>query len=179
MTKLVVVDLDEVCAKFMKYMTDIYGDPVRWDTYKLSDMFPDHARKVYNTVDDPATYKDLLPVPGAVDGANMLHKYLGLELIYVTARPKAAEAVTLIWLDNKGFPNSDNLVVTSTHDEKVDLIKDMNPWSLIEDRGATVLRTVNYVKYPLLYDRPWNRGFNLPRVLDWQDIYYRLEKVVK
>lgn len=166
-----LIDCDDVIAEFMFYMVSRFGQPERWDTYNLKDMYPDEPEdRLWNVVMHPPTYRELLPIHGAAETLQDLYN-AGLTVTYVTARPKRAKAITRTWLEANHFPNFKNVIVTEGHSEKIALLRDMEIWGLVEDRGSTLLSVNNYVKHSYLFDRPWNRGFkSLRRVLGWNHL---------
>ena len=172
------VDLDEVCAEFMPKVVAAFGEPARWDTYILSKMYPDVLKQdLTDFVLKKETYQYLSVIPGAKETLMNLHHGVGLSIRYVTARPSDARDITMDWLRHNNFPNYNSLIITHGHDEKIDFIKDTEPWGVIEDRGSTLLSVIGYIQNGYLFDRPWNRGFNsLRRVISWNHLYNSILK---
>lgn len=176
----IIFDLDDVVADFMTFAVTLFGVPSRWDIFYLPQMYP-HLDEdyIWGQIRSADTYRDLLPMPGAREGLDKLSK-LGLDFEYATARPAKLENLTLGWLERYDFPNRDRVTLTSGHDGKVEFIRALQPFGLVEDRGHTLLSVQNYISEGYLFDRPWNSGFKSQRrIISWNHLVRAITDDVK
>lgn len=183
------IDIDEVMVDFLSAFLDDYnikhGTDYRRDTFHSfgmhhvmqEDMATITERvKIFEQSD---SFRNLVPVTGAVEGVNELAK--NNDLIIVSSRSEAIHDYTRDWL-NQHFPKKIAEVHFSSHpyvnrqstNSKADLCLMLRLDVLIEDALEYVLPCAQQGIKVLLFDTPWNRQPDLPanitRVHSWQDI---------
>lgn len=93
------------------------------------------------------------PLPGAVEALNILASS-GLEICYVTARPKQAKKITLEWLKRWGFPSGWMLMTKSKDSVARGLRLDL----MIEDAPLEIERLRRAGVNVVVYRQPYNNG---------------------
>lgn len=106
-------------------------------------------------------FKDVMPFKGAADILNQLANIY--TIIYITARPKEAELVTLEWIEKNGFPKGEILFSTQKHETA----KHLNVMAAIEDAPHEI-DSYLAAEIPVFVKRqPYN--LNYQNVFDWAD----------
>jgi hypothetical protein len=156
------IDIDGVCASFFPAVIERFGTPVS-NAYSLEQMFPDRKREVWDFVDSPGTYDNLLPLPGAAETTLKLSSEH--DLVFITARPKHTAPNTIQWLRRNRFPEVD--VIHSNDKVAVALLLGLELF--IEDNLWTARRLARHMPC-ILFNWTYNQGDYSPRVNDWSEI---------
>lgn len=120
------------------------------------------------------------PVPGSVSAIDMLSR--SHTIVIVTARPRSVEQETRQWLETH-FPT----LVYSLHFQEVEdhfraskgvICRELGVDVFIDDAAHQIEHVAPHVSHALLFDRPWNRGYqsqvgNVARVHTWEAILWR------
>lgn len=165
---LVVLDIDGVVADFStcfnRWVESEHGywpAPCdRWDWYR---DYPDGERLWHDFNQPDVLCRELGaadPYPDAADGIAVLKDRH--DLAFVTYRDPATEAVTKVWLERHGMGG---IPVVHTHDKST-----VNAGLYVDDHPETVAGLRSRLRNGVLMDRPWNQGWDLPRVFGWGDV---------
>lgn len=93
------------------------------------------VRTLFTTYcNDPDFYRGLVPVSGAVEGAQWLKKHFS-KMYYVTHRPRSARVNTLWWLKRFGFPDAELVMPRGA---KIVTAKRLGLRYFIDDRVSTI-----------------------------------------
>ena len=163
-----VLDIDGIACRF----SDCYNRWVerehgywpapcdRWDWYR---DYPDGDRlwAEFNTPDVLCRELDGAdPYPDAADGIAVLRDRY--DLAFVTYRTPETETVTRRWLARHGMGG-----VPVVHaSDKAAVVASL----YVDDHPETVANLRARLRNGVLMDRPWNRGWDLPRVFGWGDV---------
>jgi len=159
------VDIDGVVADFhatadawLREQTGESHPPTRWDWFRqytdgavLWDRFWDDA------VRDKAVLTTCEPIAGAIPALLLLEE-LGHEVVFITHRWPEFAADTEWWLAERGIP----FLVAYVADKSTvecDFYVDDKPENVV------ALRTAG--KRAVLFGRPWNTAWDLPRATSW------------
>lgn len=148
MNGVVICDIDGILMNFVdsfgKAAKDLgFEVPDKPNTFYglYGDLSAEQIASCFRRHDQPDFYEQFHNVyPGAVEGLSQL-KTLGLEIRYLTDRPKLAHNMTYKWLYVQGFPNPEGLTCC---DGKIPFIealladKDMNVLALIDDKPSNL-----------------------------------------
>lgn len=114
-----------------------------------------------------------LPTPFLADVLKWVHEITGRPIAVVTQRNWITSAVTHDWLEEHldGIPFYAYIINGSS---KNDTLHMLGVDIFIDDRWKTIGNLISRIKYPVLYNRPWNIGRPLDlevlRVRDLRDI---------
>lgn len=171
MTKI-AIDLDGVCFDFVGGFASTHGSPEFPRKYSMHEMYPSLPRDVIqNTIADEKTYWMSQPIENAVDAMNALNNIPGIEMEYVTIRPKHLQQVSVMMLVLNRFPTLP-LVMMDTFPGKIAYINE-EKFDMVLDDNTEVVQGVN-VKFPYLFTQPWNIEFPWEfRVNGWREFYAR------
>jgi 5'-nucleotidase len=163
-------DLDGVVADFAtvanEWICETYGyepvEPSYWDWFE---QYPDGKmawRSMWERANESGLFRRCPEVPGAVKGVKQLLD-AGAEVVFVTHRnPRHAEH-TVEWLIERGLPRN----VAFLRDKSL-LRADV----YLDDKPETVAELLD-LEYPtFLFDQPWNRDWELPRVSSWNEFVF-------
>lgn len=111
---------------------------------------------------------DLQPYPGAIRGLARLRRNHGVML--VTSRPRDMMDVTKRWLSRRNIPHDRLLQFQEGSKHRSEYPFDV----FVDDHLREALALVGKVPHIILFDRPWNRSFNvaghLKRAHSWGEI---------
>lgn len=141
----VLCDLDGICADLLPAWLGLYnnryGDSVTvaditdWDVARCVK----HPRKIYGVLDRPNVYRELKPVPGAVDGLWRICN-AGHHVVIATATPRRVEVATekLQWIkEHLPFIDHENIVIVHRKDLlRGDVLIDDAPRNILRHRAA-------------------------------------------
>ncbi len=189
------IDIDEVLVDFLtpflEYHNARYGTAYQWDdfhSFGMHHVMDETPQKIAERIEAflrTDKFKNLQPVPGAVEAVNTLAK--NHELIIVSSRNDSVHEDTRRWLDEH-FPAKIAEVHFSDHPyasrdsvhTKVGLCKLVRLDLLIEDALEYALPSAEAGIRVLLFDTPWNRRPDLPanvtRVYSWEGIVDVIKK---
>jgi len=116
-------------------------------------------------------YDWLNPIPYAAKALEELTS-LGVELVYITARPKSTKDTTIEWLDRHGFPSAK---LINVRDSKVPAVSREKVDYFIEDRleyANDIAAEGTSVILLDVYMRKWKRnlGDNIKLVYNWNEV---------
>jgi 5'-nucleotidase len=165
------VDVDSVVAELgdvwlgrynKDYNDHLTSKDIRsWDTHLY--VKPECGKKIYEYLEDPTLYDEVLPVIGSQDGIKFIKQFC--RVVYVTSSTVGASGAKYRWLRRYGFiTNLDDYMECK---DKSLIRTDY----LLDDRFENV---VSFHGFGILFNRPWNRGskyFYSARLKDWNDIY--------
>lgn len=161
----ILCDVDDVLVDFVSSWLAVYNldwedtltpDKVTdWDISKF--VKPECGKGIYAYLSNPGLYYTARAVPDAYDGVRGL-RALGHQVTFLTAADNPGKR----WfLGFRGFRGDlEDYVV---HAQKWTYPGDL----LIDDNGDTVSR---FPGHKVLFDRPWNRHYDLPRVATWVEV---------
>lgn len=168
---IIASDIDDVLVPFVpewirRYNID-YGDNLKVEEINewslLSFVKPKCGKKIYDYIEQPNIYDNLLPIEGSLKGINNLKKQ-GHRIIYATASTEGHAKVKYHWLKKYGFIDNIN-DYAELHDKSL-IYADI----LIDDRYDNVK---NFRGLGILYRAPWNK--NSPYytwMSGWNDMTY-------
>jgi 5'(3')-deoxyribonucleotidase len=182
------IDLDEVLADFLSAFIE-YHNATHQTSLKQEDFlsygFEDACGKTEEEmVDDihnfhqTPYFKKLKPIAGAPESLRLLKP--GNELFIITSRQDSIAAATKEWVW-RYFPDIFSDVFLTNHYAKSGNTKSKKEFCdllkldiLIDDQLAFALECLAPERKVFLFDRPWNRGAELPagisRVYSWPEI---------
>lgn len=160
-----LVDMDGVLCNliekwFGRYNAE-YGDQLRldaldtWGPHRIAKA----GRAVYKYLSEPGFFRDLKPIPGAVEGVRSLLDH-GHEVVVVTAA-KNGHRDKLDWIrEHLPFLSPENVVFTHR--------KELVRGDVLFDDAPHNLEAFARYGTPVAMAYPYNRGVPFPRVPDWQ-----------
>lgn len=165
--KRLLVDMDSVTTDLMskwhqRYNAD-YDDDLtvekvsHWGMHEL--VKQECGSKIYDYLEEEGFYRDLSPLPHAVETLERLSE--DFEIFLVTASPVNAMADKVRWVKTH-LPFFDPQKIVFTHHKyivKGDLLFDDAPHNLLafQQHGGLAVAM----------DYPYNRGIDCPRVKNW------------
>lgn len=165
---IVVVDIDNTVHEsditMNRVSMELFNSPFRWcqqnEWYTGADpsMPMENALQVFNRLHDRDMIFLTQPYTGAPEGLHTIQN-AGYEIHYYTDRKAEAHEATYDWLNEYGFPSTDNLMCCSDKRGQIAKIGD-RLCTIIDDR----VRTLLYVKYELGCEKvfslkqPYNRN---------------------
>lgn len=169
--KTIAVDVDGVCAdihtEWLRLYNRDYNDTLAiqnitdWDMTKF--VKSECGIKIYEYLEDPTLYDNILPLPDARRRIGTL-KAFGYRVIYATASPVKSYGRKFEWLKQYDFIQNGNDYI-ETKDKgliKADILIDDYP----ENFNSFVGRKI-------IFSRPWNLHDNRPdcfRVDTWNGV---------
>lgn len=165
------VDLDDVCFEFVDEFIGRFGQPLN-QSGGLHSMWSNIPAEVIDYV--VAHDEIYLAMPPVKDAAETLREMVGVvEMEYVTARNVSLAKTTVIKLAMHHFPTLP-LVMTGSHDAKIEYLRQGNFDFIIDDSPKIVTSVKDTVKFPYLLTKPWNVDLDWNfRVLGWREFHER------
>ena len=164
------LDVDDCIADFVFAVGRKLGPPTKPGAYTLTEMFADSPVQAKALIHDAEFHSMLPPVSGAVAGVRQMVKSTGAEVCYVSSRLPEFGTLTRAWLWHWRFPQGRVFCVGKTAGSKADCIKAQGASLSIDDNPAALdeikLLTVSE---PVVFDRPWNAGYEAMRMRGWDD----------
>lgn len=144
-----------------------YWDPAHYDDLLAELPEPYRTEEVERMVSelywDPETYRQAMPIPGALEAAQWLARRK-LLTAYITRRKSHTEAVTKAWLQERGFP-----LRPVHHVErpatKADVAERIGARVLVDDSPREALEFAEAGLVPILLAHRYNRHVDDPRVM--------------
>jgi len=193
------IDIDDVIAEFRKGFLNYYkkqgNDFDFWEAYKsnsVKEFFTDW-NKVDKDIDDfhyLPELEELDLVEGSSEVVNSLFEQH--EIVFITSRPKEHKNTTRRFM-KKYFPESLRIVHSEEMDKSIDENKKhLTKGEICEEESVDVMIEDNslYAKdcaergiFVFLLEKPWNKEKdfneyqNIEKVKDWNEIYYKLNKI--
>lgn len=113
--------------------------------------------------DNPWIFTNALPIPKAVKALKFLA--MSWEIVYLTARPKWAEKITLEWLNCHGFPQGEVILSLDKGAE----VKRLGA-SLAIDDAPQEIKKLSRIIPVLIYAQPYNQGLkHLGQRITWEE----------
>lgn len=193
---LIAVDIDQVLADMVTGIAKFHNE--RYGTSLTKESFHSfHFWKVWGGTEEEMVekmhqfygtsyFKDLLPLPGAVEGIEALSR--SYELTIATARPHYLEADTRAWLERHFQGRFSGIHFTNAHandgtpaSSKLEICARLGAACLIDDYlpEGEATRIPEGLRF-LLLDALWNRKTALParaeRARSWKDVVALLAK---
>ncbi len=193
----IAIDLDEVLADYVNTFLDYHNA-----TYKTSfnkQQIKEYAwwklfnctkeeiiKRAYNFY-ETKYFRNLRPIRGSIEAVSILARNHNLSVI--TSRPSDIKQETLTWL-NRYFPQKFSEVYftnewsksdlnTNDH-KKSDLCKKLEIPVIIEDAPETSMECAESGMQVLLYDCPWNKKIQHPkiqRIKSWPEALREISKL--
>ena len=169
---IIAVDVDDVVADLpsiwyalynREYNDDLAPERVlSWDTHKY--VKPECGERIYRYLDEPELYNAVLPVPGALEGVQLL-RYYGHRVVFVTSAVPKQMGRKYWWLIAHHFlygkdSREDYVEATDKSLIRADALVDDGPHNLENFQGTRVLFT-----------RPHNHAAkDYHRVNSWKEV---------
>lgn len=167
-TKIIFVDVDDVCARLSEVWLGRYNkdyndnltdkDLTDWNIDKF--VKPECGLKIYHYLKDPGIYDEVVPRDGSIEGVNILRE-LGYKVLFATSCPIEVAGRKFHWL------------------KQYDYIKKERDYIEIRDKsllkGEYMLddsydNVSGFTGYSYLLTRPWNKNrLWYHRVIDWNE----------
>jgi len=183
---IIAFDMDSVLTEgefLRKYVADYFGMPIE-DTRHSPDGYEKFNFKVPGDVSEKEIVEVInrcileespsaLPTPFMAEVMRWVYEVTGKPISVVTLRHSMSMGVTHDWLVEHldGIPF--NAYVINGR-PKNDMLRMLGVNIFIDDRWKTIGNLISHIKYPVLYNRPWNMGRPLDlevlRVRDLRDI---------
>lgn len=158
---LVCVDVDNTIADTLASLRTAFPFAGADET----DFTPWGATQAYfASPDGILTLWKAPPFPGAAPFLRALGRTR--RLLYLTARPPEAEAMTYRWLARHGFPEAP-VRATGDDDAKCKALRELRPRLLYDDNVRILIEAMLLGVPYAVHDRPWNRRVSGPRILAW------------
>lgn len=162
----ILLDMDGVLtnliAKWFRVYNEEYGDTLHLE--QLSEWGPHRfakaGRAVYKYLSRPGFFRDLEPIPGAVQGVRRLLD-MGHEVVIVTAA-KNGHRDKADWVrEHLPFLPDENIVFAHR--------KELVRGDVLFDDAPHNLEAFRPYGLPVAMDYPYNRGIDCARVSDWAE----------
>jgi hypothetical protein len=152
-----------------------YGAPIMNNSETLYDMWPDVNYTKHFA--DKKFLLNLRCVPLAHEAIWALHVD-GMQIEFLSARPEDKLPVTLEWMRRNRFPAVPVHLVGS-FEAKMPFVQTMIsqgtvPEMIIDDWGPFILQARGEGLNAMVFDQPWNRSYNVPRIRGWYNVLMRL-----
>lgn len=113
--------------------------------------------------ENPWVFQEASPITGAVEAVNYLSQ--SWEIVYLTARPKWAEKITLEWLNRHSFPQGE--VILSF--DKGAQVQRLGA-SLVIDDAPQEIKKLSQIIPVLIYAQPYNHYLkHLGQRITWEE----------
>jgi len=174
MELIALLDIDDVLADTVPAWLKLYNrkykqklrkeDILDWNIAKYT--VPECGDKIYDLLKSKSLYKQIKPLPDALEGVNLLRN-TGFTIVYATGGKPEYSAYKQEWLINNGFfQREDRYIQTaSKHLIRSHLIIDDNYDNICKSQA-----------FGLLFNCPWNQQYDFKnRMMGWNEII----KVIK
>lgn len=177
----ILVDMDDVMTNLLevwtKFLGDIYGVYVNKDDIKEWDMrvaYPTlTSEQIYSVTNDERLWKEVRPIPGAVEYLQALKYHDGHDIYIVTAAHYGSIEYRVKHVIEKYFPfiPYENVIVASRKQMVIgDFLIDDNPLNLISGTYKGIL-------FDAVHNREFNtEKFNIVRAKSWEGVYNIIQK---
>lgn len=163
------MDVDGVIADLSTewhnlYRRDYHDDwdmaNAQWDVHKI--VKPECGMKIYDYIEDPHIYDNVLPIKGALDAMEKLEARY--RIVYVTHSTVGAYGAKYHWLKRYGLITGQDNYIECADKTLIDV--DL----LIDDKPQTVLEFRHRTKPAAIFTQPWNIKFEFYNRIDgWTD----------
>jgi len=180
------IDLDGVCADFMGFILSLTNtDKNDADYYFHTGNISSKMTEVLNNVvNKPETYANLEMIRDSQESLVILSEFY--DIYYVTGRDPSITSVTNQWLNDRHYPNANE--VTFTQDKGITCLS-LGVQCAVEDQVKYAEDIANCGTKVWLFDRPYNKSVTfssdlVKRVHCWEDLTFfimfpsRSEKIV-
>ena len=142
-------------------------------THVLDSYGEEATTTIFERVFDPERVRDREPYPGAPGVLRALQERHGIEIHFVTHNdPRIMVPYLEPWLRTHFGPK---VGLTVSTEDKLDILKELGAFGLIDDRPATIERVAENGLWAAAMTQPWNRDL-LTRRSDihgfshWQEV---------
>jgi len=142
-------------------------------THVLDSYGEEATTTIFERVFDPERVRDREPYPGAREVLRALQERHGIEIHFVTHNdPETMAPYLEPWLRTHFGPEAG---LTVTTEDKLDILKELGAFGLIDDRPDTIERVAETGLWAAAMTQPWNRDL-LTRRSDihgfshWQEV---------
>lgn len=186
------IDLDEVVVDFLEGLLDFYhrvvGKRFRREEFSSYDFWEtwggtrEEAIEITDKFHQSEHFENIVPIEGAIDSIKRLSEKH--EIFFITSRPGFWKEKTSNWL-KKYFPKGNFKIIFSGdfHDQgrtKAEICEELEIPLMFEDNKHYALSCAERGIKVILFDKPWNKGFeheNLVRVHSWEEAVREVEKL--
>ena len=171
--------MDGVIADFAKFALASVNKKFKanyriedWTTWSAECFGKDVAEYVHQLGHDPAAYKMLEPIDGALDGLKELSTFA--EIWIITSRPAECEQVTQKWLVDMSVPYSTLAFSSKKHLWVGAYMMD----AFVEDKLDAAVQISKYTSLSIVLDHPSNRQHDngIVRCKNWDEIIALLKR---
>lgn len=165
------IDIDDVIAEFVpsfliyhnkkRGLSLQYKDIKTYDINEYSGISKDDLWEDIKEFYQTSEFHNLTPVKGIDTLSNSDH-----DIYFVTARLDSTEQPTINWLDRYNLIQDDNRLFMNVKN-KGHLCKMLNLDVLIDDSIKNLNTCEENGIVPVVFDRPWNQGYDFPRKYRW------------
>ena len=132
-------------------------DPARISTWThVLEAYGEAATtSIFDRVFDPARIREREPYPGAPEALRALQRDSGVDIHFVTRNDTGTAGPLLeSWLRENFGPE---VGLTVTTGDKLDILRDLEAFGLIDDRPETLVRAADAGLWTATKLQPWNR----------------------
>lgn len=179
----IILDVDDVLAEFLRSLNKFYNERHEknfrfedYTTYNLGKIWGCDSEEVRRIVFDFYRHPflmDIEPVEFSQNALQVLYKSGENEFVAGSYRAEWTEDKTRDWIRGNFFDMKTLCIGLNNSKSKLDLCKEENADTIIEDSLLDVLECANAGIDAILIDRPWNQS-NLKndfhRFKDWRKI---------
>jgi 5'-nucleotidase len=108
--KIAIIDVDDICAlltdRWLEDYNADWGDTLTedkllgWDIQKY--VHPDCGTRIFEYLEHPEIYDNVLPRPGSVEGVNTL-RLMNYRVVFATSTPLSTAGRKFVWLQKHGY----------------------------------------------------------------------------
>lgn len=168
---IIALDIDDVTLDLIPHWIAFYnketGDNLTINKIKSWDMaaYAAYPDKLYAYLKNRNLYKGISPVSGAIGGINKIRKK-GYRVVFATVSTNEQSGVKFNVLKSLKIVESYNDYIEASDKSLIlaDIIVDDKPDNVVGFSGAG-----------LLFTKPWNKTFKLPRANNWKEVIRQIE----
>ena len=167
---LISLDVDDCIADFVGAAILKLGPPAVPNARNLVAMYPDREDEARALIADGEFHYGVPPFFGTPEGVREMAAGTDCDIVYVSARLPEFGTLTRAWLWHWRFPMGKVFCVGRLNGNKADRIKELGVSISIDD-SVVALDEISLLTMadPVVFDRPWNAGYEAVRMHGWQD----------
>ena len=200
----IAVDIDEVLAQFLAQLNVFYAQEFgtrfsleHYSKYYFAPVWGVHDDKsnaIVHAFFETALFRDIEPVPGALEACRRLKDDLGCDLVVVTSRQNAVRTQTIEWV-SRHFPEifsdlhmCNHFALEGDVVAKSDVCKRIGAHVLIDDNPGYALDCASEGVPSLLFDwdgkYPWSKDGRtqgeelITTVASWREVEDAVAKIL-